>query len=132
VTGQADSTEWLAGQVRQAMENDDLDAYAHLLDPGVRWGAGGDPEPGCQSRAQVLAWYRRGRESGTRARVTETQVSGDRILVGMRVTAALPGAGEAAETDRWQVLTVRDGLVTDIAGFDDRGEAARWAGLDPR
>jgi RimJ/RimL family protein N-acetyltransferase len=42
-----------------------------------------------------------------------------------------PAEGTGGETDRWQVLTVRNGRVTAIAGFDDRDEAAAWAGLAP-
>ena len=126
MTGQRDATQRLAGQVRQALGAADLAAYADLLDPAVRWGPPGDPSPPCQNRNQVLAWYQRGRDAGTRARVTETLVSGDRILVGLKVTGQ---AADAGEKDRWQVLTVRRGRVTSITGFDDRDEAAACAGL---
>jgi ketosteroid isomerase-like protein len=120
--------ERLAGLVGQALAAADLDAYADLLHPDVRWGAPGDPSPPCQSRAQVLTWYRNGREAGTRARVTETVATGDKILVGLRVTGAPTDAG-AVEFDRWQVLTVRDGMVADIRGYENRDEAAAAAGL---
>jgi RimJ/RimL family protein N-acetyltransferase/ketosteroid isomerase-like protein len=120
----------LAAQVRSALEAADLNAYAHLLDPGVRWGAPGDPIPPCRSKAQVLEWYLRGRDAGTRARVTETVVAGDKILVGLRVSRTA-AADDDLESDRWQVLTVRDGLITDITGFGDRDAAAAWAGLVP-
>jgi RimJ/RimL family protein N-acetyltransferase len=129
VSGQGDVMDCLAGQVRQALEAADLDAYAGLLDPGVRWGLPGDPVPPCRSRAQVLAWYRRGRDCGARARVTKAVVSGDKILVGLKVTGG-PAAG-AGEADRWQVLTVRAGRITGITGFAGRNEAAAWAGLAP-
>ena len=127
MTGQRDATQRLAGRVRQALEAADLTAYADLLDPAVRWGPPGDPSPLCRSRDQVLAWYRRGRDAGTRARVTETLVSGDRILVGLKVTGSQAAA--AGEKDRWQVLTVRSDRITEITGFDDRDEAAAHAGL---
>jgi len=127
VTGQRDATRRLAGRVRQALEAADLAAYADLLDPAVRWGPPGDPSPLCRSRDQVLAWYRRGRDAGTRARVTETLVSGNRILVGLKVTGSQAAA--AGEKDRWQVLTVCSDRITEIAGFDDRDEAAAHAGL---
>jgi RimJ/RimL family protein N-acetyltransferase/ketosteroid isomerase-like protein len=130
VTGHAAVMDQLAAQVRSALEAADLDAYADLLDRGVRWGPPGDPVPPCRSRAQVLAWYRRGREAGTRARIVETVVAGDKILVGLNIvrTAA---ADDGAESNRWQVLTVRDGRIADITGFGDRDEAAAWAGLVP-
>jgi RimJ/RimL family protein N-acetyltransferase len=78
----------------------------------------------------VLDWYRRGRGAGNRARVTETVVAGDKILVGLKVSQATAPDG-GAESDRWQVLTVRAGQITDITGFGDRAEAAAWAGLAP-
>jgi RimJ/RimL family protein N-acetyltransferase/ketosteroid isomerase-like protein len=130
VKRRADVMDQLAAQVRSALEAADLDAYADLLDRGARWGPPGDPVPPCRSRAQVLAWYRQGRDPGMRARVTETVVAGDKILVGLRVArAAAPDADTAS--DRWQVLTVRDGRITDVTGFGDRDEAAAWAGLMP-
>ncbi len=121
-----DAVRAVAAQVAAALQAADLTVLGGLLDPEVRWGPPGDPEPPCQSRDQVLSWYRRGRDAGTRATVTETVVSGDRILVGMRVTGRPAGNGPH---DRWQVLTVRGGRVAEIAGFDDRIHAAEWAGL---
>jgi RimJ/RimL family protein N-acetyltransferase len=128
VTSQAEVMDRLAGQIRQALEAADLDSYAYLLDRAVRWGAPGDPVPPCRSREQVLAWYRRARDSGTRTRVTDTLVAGDKILVGLEVTSAGSGAGEMT---RWQVLTVRGGRITAINGFAGRSEAEIFAGLAP-
>jgi hypothetical protein len=110
--------QWAAGLAAA-----DLEALSGLLASDVRWGPPGDPEPPCQSREQVLRWYGRGRESGARARVTEAVVAGDQILVGLRVTRS------GADSDRWQVLTVRGAQVSAIVGFDDRQQAAAWAGL---
>jgi RimJ/RimL family protein N-acetyltransferase len=131
VGSQADAMEHIAGQVRQALEAADLGSYADLLDDGVRWGPPGDPVPPCRSREQVLAWYHRGREAGTRARVTETLVAGDKILVGLKVSGPADAALQAGEADRWQVLTVRGGRVAEIVGFGARNDAAAWAGLEP-
>jgi ketosteroid isomerase-like protein len=121
--------ERLAGLIGQALEAADLDAYAELLHPDVHWGAPGDPQAPCQNRAQVLAWYRGGRDAGVRATVTETVAAGDRILVGLRVSGAESDPGVGGEVDRWQVLTLRDGMVADIRGFDSRDEATAAAGL---
>jgi hypothetical protein len=139
VTTDGPQVERLAALIGQALAAADLEAYASLLHPEVRWGAPGDPSPPCQNRSQVLAWYRNGREAGSRARVTETVVAGDKILVGLRVsraeadsgTSGGTSGGASAEVDRWQVLTTRDGLVSDIRGFDSRDEAAGAAGLGP-
>jgi SnoaL-like domain len=123
--GQREVMQHIADQVKGALESADLTAYAHLLDPDVHWGAPGDQAFGCRSKSQVLSWYQRGHDAGVRAEVTETIVSGDRVLVGLRVT----GRDDDDEPDRWQVLTVRDGLVVDIVGYDNRTEAADAAGL---
>jgi hypothetical protein len=70
--------EGLAQQVRGALSSADLSAYRDLLDPNVHWGAPDDLTPSCQNRDQVLAWYRRGRDAGVRATVSEVAVAGDR------------------------------------------------------
>lgn len=124
----------IGDQVRAALEAADLEAFRELLDPRVRWGAPGDPAPPCQTREQVLGWYRRGREAGTRAQVTEVVAAGDKVLVGMTVTFG-PGTPQAGASDhqtaipRWQVLTVAAGRVVDIRGYDDRSAAAAQAGV---
>ena len=68
------NAEAIAGHVRAALEAGDLGSFGHLLSPDVTWGAPGDPKPTCRNREQVMAWYRRGWEDGTRARVVEVSV----------------------------------------------------------
>ncbi len=118
------TAETMAPMIRAALEDADLDAIKALLDPGVRWGAPGDPTPSCRNREQVLVWYRRAREAGARASVTETAVYGDKILVGVKVTGR---PGDQTEVLRWQTLTVGHRGIIDIAGFDDRDIAAATA-----
>lgn len=129
MSGDGRQGERLAAMIGQALTSADLDAYADLLHPQVRWGAPGNASPPCQNRAQVLAWYRAGRDAGMRARVTETAVAGDKILVGMRVSGAEGEPDTSDEANRWQVLTLRDGMVADIRGFDNRDEAVATAGF---
>jgi RimJ/RimL family protein N-acetyltransferase len=128
---QLQAAEHIARQISTALEAADLSAFSELLDPHVRWGAPDDPSPACQNRDQVMSWYHRGKQEGVQARVTETVVCGDRILVGLRVAGRPASAHSADEAERWQVLTVRGGRVVDIVGFDDRGDAAARAGLAP-
>jgi ketosteroid isomerase-like protein len=118
----------IAERVRNALESADLAAIGDLLDPNVRWGAPDDTAPSCTNRDEVLAWYKRGRDAGVRAQVTELVVHGDdKILVGLRVSGRLPSGESTGEEDRWQVLTIRAGRVVDIRGFDDRDQAAARA-----
>jgi hypothetical protein len=125
MTEDAGSIEELAQSVRIALESGDLTAYSDLLDPAVHWGPPGDTSPPCQNRDQVLAWYERGRKKGVRATVSELEVIGDRILVGLLLTAG----GQAAGGDRagpWQLLAIKNGRIVDIIGFDERDEALEW------
>jgi ketosteroid isomerase-like protein len=120
----------LAGRVRSALESGDLDAIRDLLDPGARWGAPEGPgDLDCRNRDQVIAWWARARAAGTRAAVTEVSAGAGALLVGLEVTGT-PAAHEAGgAAGRWQVLTVRDGRITDIRGFDNRAAAAARVGL---
>jgi ketosteroid isomerase-like protein len=117
----------MARTIREALESADLSAYGDLLDPDVHWGAPDARRPSCRNRDQVLAWYQRGQESGTRARVSEVTVMGSRLLVGLTVIRYDEGRGCDVEAARWQVLTVRNGRIVDIVGFDDRNEAVTRA-----
>jgi ketosteroid isomerase-like protein len=122
----------LAGRVREALESADLEAYRELLDPKATWGPPDDSASGCHSRDEVLSWYRRARAAGAQARVTEVVVGEDKLLVGLRVSRTEEAARSGGEVERWQVLTVRDGHVADIRGFDDRAVAAARAGVTAR
>jgi hypothetical protein len=112
--------EHIGGQVQAALRTADLTGYRDLLDPNVTWGAPGDTEFGCHNRDQVLAWYRRGRAQGVRADVMETMVRNDKILVGLKVFDGQPSSEPGGQTHRWQILTVKSGLIIDIRGFEER------------
>ncbi len=125
----ASDLEELVGQVRTALEEPDLAGYKELLAPDVRWGPADEPEWGCRNRGQVLSWYRAARERGVRATVEEVVVGDGCLLVGLTVATPPADGAEGATTARWQVLTVTDGQVSDIRGFDDRQSAAARAGV---
>jgi ketosteroid isomerase-like protein len=117
----------LAGQVKKALAAGDVSAFAELLDPDVTWGAPGARHPTCQNRSQVLTWYQRAREAGVRGSAFAVDVLGDRLLVSLTVEGT-EGARERGGTAlRFQVLTVRDGRIVDIVGFDDKSEAFLYA-----
>jgi ketosteroid isomerase-like protein len=126
---EAESMERVARQVRIALETADLSAFGDILDPNVRWGAPGDPSPPCQSREQVVSWYQRGEDVGARARVSETTVFGDRILFGLVVAGTRAARERGGKATRWQVLTVKDGRVVDIVGFEQRSGAVAHAAV---
>jgi SnoaL-like domain len=106
----------IADEVRDALDHGDLDHLGALLSQDVHWGPPGSAKPPCRNRAQVLSWYAKGRAAGRRATVTEVEVHGNALLVGLRL---------AEGHDRWQVLRVGPDGINDIRGYEDRAEAAR-------
>jgi ketosteroid isomerase-like protein len=120
----------LAERVRGALESGDLDAIRDLLSPGARWGAPeGPPDSDCRNRDQILAWWGRARAAGARAVVTELTAGPGTLLVGLEVTRPPVAREEDGTGERWQVLTVHGGQITDIRGYDNRAAAAEHAGL---
>jgi len=119
----ADTMEDMARRVRSALASGDPADFAELLDDDVRWGAPGARVPSCRSRADVLAWYERGRAAGTRGEVIAVEVLGDRLLVELVVRGTEEARQRGGAALRWQILTVAGGRVVDIVGFDDRAEA---------
>jgi hypothetical protein len=63
--------------------------------------------------------------------VTEVELLGDQILVGLTVTGNETARERGDGAERWQLLTVRDGRVTDIVAFEQRIEAVAWASRLP-
>lgn len=122
-----ESMEGLARRVRVALETADLAAFSELLDANVRWGPPGDASPPCQNREQVLAWYERAKASGASATVSEITVVGDQLLVSLAVGGTEKSQKRGDQATRWQLLSVRDGLVSEIVGFDRRDEAEAYA-----
>ena len=53
----------------------------------------------------------------------DVTVQDDKVLVAMTISPGDAGA------ERWQVLTVAGGRVTDIRGYDDETDARTAAGL---
>jgi ketosteroid isomerase-like protein len=123
--------EKLSRQVKVALEGGDLSAFSDLLDPNVHWGAPGDTSPPCQNREQVLAWYQRGQASGASAEVAEITVLGDRLLVGLVVRGTKQSRERGGRALRWQLLSVRDGRVIEIVGFERRDEVETYASVTP-
>jgi hypothetical protein len=116
----------LAERVRTALETADLDTFAELLAPDVTWGAPGDVAPPCRNRNQVLDWYQKGRAAGVRALVVDITTYPSKLLVALALTSEGPPPADPI-ADRWQVLTVADGRVRDIRGYDNESAATTAA-----
>ena len=117
----------LAEDVAVALDEADPAQFADLLDPDATWGAPGDSSPPCRNRQQVLAWYQQGRTDGRRAQDVRVTVHGNKLLLSMTVTSP-EAATSGLSNPRWQVLTVVDGRITDIRGYDNELDAREAVG----
>jgi ketosteroid isomerase-like protein len=125
---QADNaTQVIAKRIKAALDAGDVSTFRQLLDPEVRWGPPHSRNPACKSRDQVIAWYERGKASGVEGRVSEVEVLGHCVLVGLTVRGTPEAKERGGSALRWQVHTVADGRVIDIVGFDDRNDATAYA-----
>jgi ketosteroid isomerase-like protein len=99
--------------VRRAWEaalGGDVDTVAALLAEDVRWHAAGDPQGGCQNRAQALGWMRAAIERGAAAQVLELrELDEERVLVVLERTGA--------DEPHAQVVTVRAGKIAEMVVY---------------
>jgi hypothetical protein len=114
-------------RIQAALDASDPTELRELLDPDVRWGPPNARNPGCKNRDQVIAWYEKGRASGVEGQVSDIEVLGDRVLVTLVVRGTDAAKDRGGTALRWQVLSIKAGLVIDIVGFDDRSEAVAFA-----
>jgi hypothetical protein len=66
------------------------------------------------------------RDNGVRADITEIVIEGDNIVVGLKVVNP-DTSSKVTDTQRWQVLSVDGGLVSEIRGYETRHEALEFA-----
>jgi hypothetical protein len=117
----------VATRLREAFEAGDLALLEPLLHPDVRWGGEEDTPQTCHSRSDVLAWYRRLHAAGLRARVTETVVRDQAVVVGVELTGPERGLYGERPNQVFQVFRLSAGLVTDIRGYPHRALALKVA-----
>jgi ketosteroid isomerase-like protein len=117
----------VAEEVRKALLAGETSAFGQLLDPNVTWGAPGARNPTCQNRNQVLNWFQRAQETGVRGSPIDIDVLGDRLVVTLAVQGTEGARQRGGTALRFQVLTVGDGRIIEIVGFDDESEAIEYA-----
>lgn len=117
----------MADVVSSALQRGDLPVITALLANDVRWGAPEQSVPTCTNKSQVLRWYEGAQLAGASADVVETVVFGQNILLGLKVRRDPRAKSESEPIDRWQVMSVEDGKISEIRGYDSRIEAERFA-----
>jgi hypothetical protein len=62
-----------------------------------------------------------------RTDVTEVVVIGENLVVGLKILANPDVSAKDKVRTRWQVLSVCDGRIVEIRGYERRGEATAFA-----
>lgn len=110
-------------RLRSAFERRDLDAFAPLLADDVRWGDDDHHPRTCRNAQQVLSTLARVMDEAE-ATITEMVEGTKGILCGLDVHWR-----DGRQLELFQVYLLRNGLVAEIRGYDDRLSAARAAGV---
>jgi ketosteroid isomerase-like protein len=110
----------------EAASRGDIDAIAALLDKDVYWGAPGGG--GCENRKQTLRWMSEGIARGVNVEVVDTRELPDgRVLVVLQRTGPPDGESEPPEPHA-QLVSFRDGKVTEMLVYPTPDEALGAAG----
>ena len=118
----------LAQRVSNAWAAADLDSIRDLLAANAKWGAPEQTVPTCQNRAQVLEWYEAAASAGARATILETTAYANAIVLGLNISGFSHSEGDEPQVS-WQALSVRDGLISELRGYESRDEAHEFVTL---
>jgi|SRR3954447_9719150 len=116
------TTEAMDAQVRAAYEHADLDGFSGLLAEDVRWGENHPNE--CRNRDDVLRTFAGWVCAGVTASVTELATGPQGIAVKLQVAWVDPNDRDRGQSF-WHVLTVREGLITEIRRYNDAKSARK-------
>jgi ketosteroid isomerase-like protein len=121
--------------VKSLQEGDPRDVFAQgLAAPNAQFHAARDGVTGARTYvgAEGFIEYHRiwteNFEDWT-LRLTDLHDIGDRVLAFAHQVAVGKGSGVSVEMEVGMLITLRDGLITDIRAFTDRAEALEAAGL---
>jgi hypothetical protein len=106
----------IARHLETACRDLDLELFASLLHPQVRWAT-------CGTRDEVLDWYRRLVAAGTTATVHSVEVDGDSVVLGITVAWGAEGMRPGPPERVYQVFTVAGAEIVQIRGYPDRSSA---------
>lgn len=117
----------LVRQTWEAVSRGDLDTLEAALAPDAKWRAVEDGPWNCESRARILEVMRGNLAKGLAGEVEDVFAVGERAVVAFRPDRPDPGGWPLDDGIRYVVLTVHDGLVSEMKGCADRATALAYA-----
>lgn len=109
----------------------EVEAVAQALDPHVRWYAAGeaDGEGACRSRDDATAFLRRALAEGMTAELLDVREAGDRVVA--VIHTHVPEGWQRGPQPHGELVSFRDGLVTEVVVYATVEDALQAAGLNP-
>ena len=115
-----------------AFTRGDVAAAADVLDPDVQWYGAGDPdgEGSCHNREEATAFIRRALADGLTAELLDVRDAGDRLVAVIHTHA--PPEWERSPEPHGEVVTIRDGEITEMVVYPTVEDACAAAGIGER
>jgi ketosteroid isomerase-like protein len=118
----------LVTRLWESVQAGDLDALEAVLAPGARWIPAVEGWAECPDRRTILEVMRRNRSQGAmRGELAELIPHGDRLVAGFRPGRTVPNERPLDDGIAYIVVTVRDGVITELKGCADRAAALSYA-----
>jgi ketosteroid isomerase-like protein len=111
----------------EAVTRGDLASLELALAPDAKWRAVEDGPWNCENRAMILRVMRRNLAEGRGGAIEHAFRVRQQVVVAFRPTRHAPVAWPLARGLRYVVVTIRDGLITEMKGCSDRAAALAYA-----
>jgi ketosteroid isomerase-like protein len=126
--------EWIVREAFLAYDQGDVAKMMELVDQDVEWTyldpSLSEPQPQvCRGRGELEKALRRQAERGLHSELEEVVAAGDQVLVVMHTPGVDGYRNRQADDRTYDVLTVRDGMITGLHACRDRSEARAVAGI---
>ena len=127
-TDRVADSETLIRETWDALSQGDFDVLAAALAPDARWRAVEDGPWNCENRAAILDVMATQRAAGHGTGTIEEVLDvGERTVVAFRPDHHDPASWPLEDGIRYVVLTLRDGLITEMKGCATRAAALAYA-----
>jgi ketosteroid isomerase-like protein len=111
----------------EALSRGDLSTLELALAPDAKWRAVEDGPWNCESRAMILRVMGRNLAEGRGGKIEDAFRVREQVVVAVRPTRHAPVAWPLDGELRYVVVTIREGLITEMKGCSDRAAALEYA-----
>jgi ketosteroid isomerase-like protein len=111
----------------EALSRGDLSTLELALAPDAKWRAVEDGPWNCESRAMILRVMGRNLAEGRGGKIEAAFRVREQVVVAVRPTRHAPVAWPLDGELRYVVVTIREGLITEMKGCSDRAAALEYA-----